>query len=218
MSETLGVGSEIAGYRVLGLLGRGIRAAALLLVQGLRQAEVGPGGTVQLARTTTLAGYRGYIDRSILPSLGNLQVGRLDAATLDTFYARLRRQGGKDGRLVAGPRADVEHPLGAVQREQRADRRDDVRLGDRLAVPDRKRTVVVGAMPELLRNEQLTGHGGDRREYPVVGNTAAAEKCGELRPGSHARAGVRAAAAAGWVRGCRSAADRSTGGTDPPMR
>ncbi|HKO86664.1 MAG TPA: hypothetical protein VJ140_19370 [Actinomycetota bacterium] len=41
---------------------------------------------------TTVAAYRGYIDRSILPSLGKLQVGRLDAATLDTFYARLRRQ------------------------------------------------------------------------------------------------------------------------------
>jgi hypothetical protein len=47
---------------------------------------------------TTVAAYRGYIDRSILPSLGRLQVGRLDAATLDAFYARLRRQGGKGGR------------------------------------------------------------------------------------------------------------------------
>jgi hypothetical protein len=31
---------------------------------------------------TTVAAYRGYIDRSILPSLGRLQVGQLDAATL----------------------------------------------------------------------------------------------------------------------------------------
>jgi hypothetical protein len=50
---------------------------------------------------TTVAAYRGYIDRSILPSLGKLQVGRLDAATLDTFYARLRRQGGKGRRPLA---------------------------------------------------------------------------------------------------------------------
>lgn len=48
--------------------------------------------------TTTVAAYRGYMGRSILPSLGRLQVGRLDAATLDSFYARLCSHGGKDGR------------------------------------------------------------------------------------------------------------------------
>src|SRR4030095_13785998 len=43
---------------------------------------------------TTVATYRGYIDRSIRPTLGKLQLGRLDAATLDAFYAHLRKQGG----------------------------------------------------------------------------------------------------------------------------
>jgi hypothetical protein len=50
---------------------------------------------------TTVATYRGYIDRTIRPTLGTLQLGRLDAATLDAFYAHLRRQGGKGGRPMA---------------------------------------------------------------------------------------------------------------------
>jgi integrase len=67
---------------------------------------------------TTVAAYRGYIDRSILPSLGKLQVGRLDAATLDTFYARLRRQGGKGGRPLAASSVRQIHAIlsGALSR------------------------------------------------------------------------------------------------------
>jgi integrase len=67
---------------------------------------------------TTVAAYRGYIDRSILPSLGRLQVGRLDAATLDAFYARLRRQGGKDGRPLAASSVRQIHAIlsGALTR------------------------------------------------------------------------------------------------------
>ena len=65
-----------------------------------------------------MAAYRGYIDRSILPGLGHLQVGRLDAATLDTFYARLRRQGGKDGRPLAASSVRQIHAIlsGALTR------------------------------------------------------------------------------------------------------
>jgi integrase len=67
---------------------------------------------------TTVAAYRGYIDRSILPSIGRLQVGRLDAATLDTFYARLRRHGGKDGRPLAASTVRQIHAIlsGALTR------------------------------------------------------------------------------------------------------
>jgi integrase len=67
---------------------------------------------------TTVAAYRGYVDRSILPSLGRLQVGRLDAATLDTFYARLRRHGGKDGRPLAASSVRQIHAIlsGALTR------------------------------------------------------------------------------------------------------
>jgi integrase len=65
-----------------------------------------------------VAAYRGYIDRSILPSLGRLQVGQLDAATLDTFYARLRRHGGKGGRPLAASSVRQIHAIlsGALTR------------------------------------------------------------------------------------------------------
>jgi hypothetical protein len=43
----------------------------------------------------TVANYRGAIDRYILPNLGRAKVGGIDAATLDTLYARLRATGGK---------------------------------------------------------------------------------------------------------------------------
>jgi integrase len=67
---------------------------------------------------TTVAAYRGYINRSILPSLGRLQVGQLDAVTLDTFYARLRRQGGKGGRPLAASSVRQIHAIlsGALTR------------------------------------------------------------------------------------------------------
>jgi integrase len=65
-----------------------------------------------------VAAYRGYIDRSILPSLGHLQVGRLDAATLDTFYAHLRNQGGENGRPMAASSVHQVHAIlsGALNR------------------------------------------------------------------------------------------------------
>jgi integrase len=43
----------------------------------------------------TVANYRGAIDRYILPNLGRAKVGEVDAATLDTLYARVRATGGK---------------------------------------------------------------------------------------------------------------------------
>ena len=43
----------------------------------------------------TVANYRGAIDRYILPNLGRAKVHEVDAATLDTLYARVRATGGK---------------------------------------------------------------------------------------------------------------------------
>jgi integrase len=43
----------------------------------------------------TVANYRGAIDRYILPALGRARVGEVDAATLDTLYARVRARGGR---------------------------------------------------------------------------------------------------------------------------
>jgi site-specific recombinase XerC len=45
-----------------------------------------------ISRATVMS-YRGDLDRYILPALGKLPVRQLDAATLDTFYARLHTGG-----------------------------------------------------------------------------------------------------------------------------
>jgi len=67
---------------------------------------------------TTVATYRGYIGRAILPTLGKLQLSRLDAATLDAFYAYLRKQGGKGGRPMAASSVHQVHAIlsGALNR------------------------------------------------------------------------------------------------------
>ena len=43
----------------------------------------------------TVANYRGAIDRYIVPNLGRAMIHEVDAATLDTLYARVRATGGK---------------------------------------------------------------------------------------------------------------------------
>jgi integrase len=40
---------------------------------------------------TTLEGYRGYVDRTIKPALGDVAVSAIDAQVLEEFYAELRR-------------------------------------------------------------------------------------------------------------------------------
>jgi hypothetical protein len=40
---------------------------------------------------TTRQGYVGKIDKHIRPTIGSLQVGRLDAETLERLYAQLRK-------------------------------------------------------------------------------------------------------------------------------
>jgi hypothetical protein len=43
------------------------------------------------AERTTLATYRGYVDKHIRPLIGHQKVGAIDADILDSFYAELRR-------------------------------------------------------------------------------------------------------------------------------
>jgi integrase len=50
---------------------------------------------------TTLEDYRLQINRRIVPALGNLPVRRLDAETLDRFYAELRKRGRGDGKPLS---------------------------------------------------------------------------------------------------------------------
>jgi integrase len=50
---------------------------------------------------STRVTYKGYIERTILPTLGHLPLRRLDTATLDRFYTTLRARGGVGGRPMA---------------------------------------------------------------------------------------------------------------------
>ena len=50
---------------------------------------------------STRVTYQGYIERTILPTLGHLPLRRLDTATLDRFYSELRGRGGVGGRPMA---------------------------------------------------------------------------------------------------------------------
>jgi hypothetical protein len=65
---------------------------ALLLERWLEMAD--------LAWSTRVT-YKGYIERTILPTLGHLPLRRLDTATLDRFYSELRGRGGVGGRPMA---------------------------------------------------------------------------------------------------------------------
>jgi integrase len=50
---------------------------------------------------STRVTYQGYIDRVILPALGQIPLRRLDTATLDRFYTVLRARGGTGGAPLA---------------------------------------------------------------------------------------------------------------------
>src|SRR6266542_3384504 len=50
---------------------------------------------------STRVTYQGYINRSILPALGDLPLRRLDTAALDRFYTTLRTRGGTGGKPLA---------------------------------------------------------------------------------------------------------------------
>jgi integrase len=50
---------------------------------------------------STRVTYKGYIERTILPTLGHMALRRLDTATLDRFYTTLRARGGVGGKPMA---------------------------------------------------------------------------------------------------------------------
>ena len=50
---------------------------------------------------STRVTYQGYINRTILPALGDVPLRRLDTAALDRFYTTLRTRGGTGGKPLA---------------------------------------------------------------------------------------------------------------------
>src|SRR5262249_37594212 len=79
------------------------------------------------------------------------------------------------GRLVAGARPDIEHPIARPDAEQLGHPGHDVGLADRLARGDRQRLVRVGE-PALSRvEEQLARYRRHRGEDALVADARAAE-------------------------------------------
>ena len=79
---------------------------------------------------------------------------------------------GEDRRLVARSRADLEHPLPRPQPRQRTHQRHDVRLGNRLLLADRERTVGVGVRALGRRDEPFAGHRLQRPQHRPVADAA----------------------------------------------
>jgi hypothetical protein len=77
-------------------------------------------------------------------------------------------QAGEDGGLIPRARSDLEHPVPGFWIDELRHGRDDVRLGDRLAAPDGKRSVSVRVGPHDLRNEEVSRDGPHRLENPLV--------------------------------------------------
>ena len=116
--------------------------------------------------------------------------------------------------LVPRAGADVEHLLTAPERERLADPRDHVGLRDRLAVADRQRGVVVGAIAEALRDEQLARHALHRTEDALVAHVAATQLPLDHQPAE--RRGIVRAPAREHAR--RPAARRRSGSRRPARR
>ena len=76
-------------------------ALAYVLAEWLRTAEL---------EATTRRTYVGYIDRTIVPAIGDVAADRLTARTLELLYGKLRRCRVRcDGRPFVEHRYDVEH-------------------------------------------------------------------------------------------------------------
>ena len=90
---------------------------------------------------------------------------------LDDFDCEdVRRQVSEDRRLIAGAAADLQDLPGGWQLQMLGHQRDDVRLGDRLPVADRKRRVVIGLVADRRRNERVPRDREHRVEHARVGD------------------------------------------------
>jgi len=66
--------------------------------------------TADLAWSTRVT-YQGYVDRTILPALGQIPLRRLDTATLDRSYTTLRARGGTGGTPLAAATVRQVHAI-----------------------------------------------------------------------------------------------------------
>jgi integrase len=71
---------------------------------------------VHEGEVTTIDGYRGYIERTIKPALGDEPISKLSARTLEQFYAQLRRCRVRcNGKLKVDHRVEGDHECRLVR-------------------------------------------------------------------------------------------------------
>jgi len=76
------------------------------------------------AEETTLDGYRGYVERTIKPALGDVSIGKITAQVLEEFYAELRRcrRRCRDGQPAVDHRTTRPHECRTVRHRRRPGR------------------------------------------------------------------------------------------------
>ena len=153
--------------------------------------------SVRSISPTTVAAYRGYIDRSILPSLGRLQVGQLDAATLDTFYAVVWGWISNNPARLASPpsreQADTQPPgVEDAARLLRTAAAEDPERGCSCAWPWSWAPVGRAVHAALVGGRPGPGRGADRqrrRAFAPQGPVGQADQDPRQAPRGHGRRG-----------------------------
>lgn len=62
-------------------------------------------------RAKTLEGYRSLMERYVIPRLGKMRLQSVKPTTLSTFYATLRREGGRDGQPLSPRTVNYVHSV-----------------------------------------------------------------------------------------------------------
>jgi integrase-like protein len=135
---------------------------------------------------STRVTYKGYIERTILPTLGHLPLRRLDTAMLDRCYSQLRSRGGVGGRPMAPATVRQVHAILRRALDQAARwggfpptrrpwpaHRDSARL--RSDAPPQRRSRGFWRRPTRLTRTSRSCCGWPRRRAPGMGSCV---RCG----------------------------------------
>src|ERR1035437_1547741 len=112
-----------------------------------------------------------------LDRLSRVVEERLDPLDAEDLRRQVREQHG----LIPRPRTDLEHALGALQRERLEISRVDRWLADRLRTADRQRRVFVRAMPNARRHEEMARREIQRAQHRHVAHALLAQLLDEPR-------------------------------------
>ena len=97
-----------------------------------------------------------------------LRLGQQAAVALHRID--IARQPAQHRRLVAGPRADLQHPVTRLHIQRLGHQADDIGLADGLGAVDRQGLVLPGLVEEFLVHEDGAVDRLHRRQHPGVGH------------------------------------------------